>query len=60
MFKDAAKQWTDSGGQLVDLPPDEQARLMKLMSDSAAEVAHRKPEVEAAYDIVTAASKRTQ
>jgi TRAP-type C4-dicarboxylate transport system substrate-binding protein len=60
MFKDAGKQWTDNGGQLVNLSPAEHAEMMKLMSDSAAELAKRKPEVAAAYGIVTEAAKRTR
>jgi TRAP-type transport system periplasmic protein len=60
MFKNAGKQWTDSGGELIQLPPDEQAEMMKMMSESAEEVASRNAEVAAAYHLVAEEAQRTK
>ena len=54
----ARKGWTDSGGELISLPPDEEAELMKTFLSTGAEVAKAKPEIEAAYKIVTDAAAR--
>jgi hypothetical protein len=56
----ARKGWTDSGGELISLPPDEQADMMKTFSSAAAAVAAAKPAVNEAYKIVTDAAGRTQ
>jgi TRAP-type C4-dicarboxylate transport system substrate-binding protein len=56
----ARKGWTDSGGELISLPPDEEAELMKTFLSTGAEVAKAKPEIEAAYKIVTDAAARTR
>lgn len=52
--------WIAGGGQLLDLPADEQAQLMRTFSDAVAEVAKSKPAVNAAYKIVKDAAQRTQ
>jgi TRAP-type transport system periplasmic protein len=56
----ARKSWTDSGGELISLPPDEEAELMKTFLATGAEVSKTKPAVEAAYKIVTEAAARTR
>ena len=56
----ARKGWTASGGELISLPPDEQADLMKTFSNAVAEVAKSKPAVNDAYKIVKEAAQRTQ
>src|SRR3984885_1965540 len=56
----ARKGWTDSGGELISLPPDEEAELMKTFLSTGAEVAKAKPAIEAAYKIVTDAAARTR
>jgi TRAP-type transport system periplasmic protein len=56
----ARKGWTADGGELISLPADEQAQLMKIFSDAVAEVAKSKPAVEAAYKIVKDAAQRAQ
>jgi TRAP-type C4-dicarboxylate transport system substrate-binding protein len=56
----ARKGWTDSGGELISLPPDEEAELMKTFLSTGAEVSKTKPAVEAAYKIVTDAAARTR
>jgi TRAP-type C4-dicarboxylate transport system substrate-binding protein len=56
----ARKGWTDGGGELISLPPSEQADMMKLFLSAAAEVSQSKPALSDAYKAVTAAAQRTQ
>jgi TRAP-type C4-dicarboxylate transport system substrate-binding protein len=56
----ARKGWTDTGGELISLPPDEQADLMKTFSSVGADVSKTKPLLSDAYKIVTGAAQRTQ
>jgi len=54
----AFQAWTDSGGVVIDLPPDEYASLNKTLSTTADEVAKRKPAIAAAYQVVKDAARR--
>ncbi len=54
------KGWTDTGGELISLPAAEQASYMKTSLDAGAEVSKAKPDLEAAFKIVTAAAARTR
>jgi TRAP-type transport system periplasmic protein len=56
----ARKGWTDTGGELISLPADEQADMMKTFASVGADVSRSKPLLNDAYQIVTAAAKRTQ
>jgi TRAP-type C4-dicarboxylate transport system substrate-binding protein len=56
----ARKGWTDSGGELISLPPEEQADMMKLFASAALDVAKAKPGVEEAYKTVTDAAQHTR
>jgi TRAP-type transport system periplasmic protein len=56
----ARKGWLDSGGELISLPPDEQADMMKTFSSVGADISKAKPALNEAYTIVTDAAKRTQ
>jgi TRAP-type transport system periplasmic protein len=56
----ANKAWTDSGGELINLPPDEQATLLKTFASVAEDVSKTKPAVSEAYQIVLAAAKRAR
>ena len=56
----ARKGWTDSGGELISLPPDEQAQMMKTFSSVGADVSKTKPLLNEAYGIATAAAARAQ
>src|SRR6202140_2226306 len=56
----ARKGWTDSGGELIALPPDEEADLIKIFLTAGSEVSKAKPSIEAAYKIVTEAAQRTR
>ena len=56
----ADKRWVDGGGELINLPPDEQASMLKTLSSVAEDVSKTKPAVSAAYQIVAAAAQRTK
>jgi TRAP-type transport system periplasmic protein len=56
----ALKTWTDNGGELIKLPADEQASMLKTMSGAAADVSKDKPALADAYKIVTDAAQRSQ
>ena len=56
----ADKAWTDSGGELIKLPPDEQAEMLKTLASVGEDVSKTKPAVSAAYKVVTAAAQRTR
>ena len=60
IVSNARKGWTAGGGELINLPADEQAALMKTFSDAVAQVAAGKPSVDAAYKIVKEAAQRTR
>jgi TRAP-type C4-dicarboxylate transport system substrate-binding protein len=53
----ARKGWTASGGELISLPPDEQASLLRIVAGVGDEVSNAKPQLTAAYKIVTDAAK---
>jgi len=52
--------WTSKGGELINLPPDERASLMSTLGSVGADVSKSKPNVQAAYDLVTAAAARAK
>ena len=56
----ARKDWVDGGGELISLPPDEQASMLKTLMAAGKEVASAKPQVSAAFQIVTEAAQRTR
>ena len=56
----ARQGWTANGGELISLPADEQAEMMKAFAAAAAEVSNAKPTLADAYKIVTEAAARTQ
>jgi len=56
----ARKGWTDNGGELISLPPDEQAQMMKTFASVGADVSKAKPALDEAYRVVTDAAQRTR
>jgi TRAP-type C4-dicarboxylate transport system substrate-binding protein len=53
------KLWSDHG-ELISLPPDEQAEMMKILADVSVDVTKRTPKLAEAYSVFTAAAKRTR
>ena len=60
MYQEQRKAWTDSGGELISLPREEQAEMMRMLSSVGDDVSKTKPAVREAYEIVTDAAKRTR
>jgi hypothetical protein len=60
MYEEQRKAWSDGGGELIKLPPDEQAAFMKTLASVGADVSKDKPAVRDAYTVVTAAAQRTR
>jgi TRAP-type C4-dicarboxylate transport system substrate-binding protein len=56
----AIKTWTDNAGELINLPADEQAEMLKEMSGTAVAISKEKPALAEAYKIVTDAAQRSQ
>ncbi len=56
----ARKDWVAGGGELISLPPDEQASMLKTLMSAGKEVAAAKPPVAAAFQMVTEAAQRTK
>jgi TRAP-type transport system periplasmic protein len=54
------KGWTDTGGELIELPADEQAEMMKTFSTTVAQVAEAKPALNEAYKLINDAAQRTK
>jgi TRAP-type C4-dicarboxylate transport system substrate-binding protein len=60
IYNNARKRWTDAGGELISLPPDEQASMMKTLSSVGTDVSSTKPALSEAYRAVRAAADRTR
>ena len=58
--KDSEASYTAAGGELIKLPPDEQAKMMKTISSVAPDVTKKDPELAAAYKIVADSAERMQ
>jgi TRAP-type transport system periplasmic protein len=58
VFQNARKGWTAGGGELISLPADEQAAMMKTLASVGDDVSKSESAVRSAYEIVTAAAKR--
>jgi TRAP-type transport system periplasmic protein len=56
--KKAEADWTAGGGELINLPPDEQAEMLKTLSSVGADVSKSKPSLAAAYKVVSDAAQR--
>jgi len=58
MYQEQRKAWTAAGGELISLPRDEQAQMMKTLSSVGDDVSKNKPGVREAYEVVADAAKR--
>jgi TRAP-type C4-dicarboxylate transport system substrate-binding protein len=56
----ARKDWVDNGGELISLPPDEQASMLKTLVSAGEDVAKATPQLSVAYQTVTEAAQRTR
>jgi TRAP-type transport system periplasmic protein len=60
LYQQQRKGWVDGGGELISLPPDEQAEMLKTLASVGDEVSKTKPELSAAYQVMTEAAKRAR
>ena len=56
----ARKAWVDGGGELINLPPDEQSAMLKILASVGDEVSSTKPQLNAAYQVITEAAQRAR
>jgi hypothetical protein len=49
-----------SGGEVISLPPDDQLAMLKILSNVGDEISNGKPQLSAAYQIVTEAAQRVK
>jgi TRAP-type transport system periplasmic protein len=54
----AKKSWVAGGGELIDLPADEQAQMLKTVASVGEDVSKSNPTLHAAYQVVTEAAER--
>jgi len=53
----ARQAWMAGGGELISLPPDEQAAMLRIIASVGDQVSSTKPELNAAYQIVMEAAR---
>jgi TRAP-type transport system periplasmic protein len=58
-YAKARQAWLEHG-ELISLPADEQAEMMRMLAAVSAEVAKRKPRLEEAYNVFAAVAQRTK
>jgi TRAP-type C4-dicarboxylate transport system substrate-binding protein len=54
----ARRLWTEHGGELISLPPDDQSVMINALASVGEDVSRTKPELTAAYQIVMEAARR--
>jgi TRAP-type transport system periplasmic protein len=52
--------WVAQGGELINLPPDEQAQMMKTLASVGEDVSTSNPSLHQAYETVATAAKQTE
>jgi TRAP-type C4-dicarboxylate transport system substrate-binding protein len=60
ILEGARKTWLDAGGELIELPVDEKAQMIKTLSSVGADVSKEKPDLAAAYKVVSDAAQKYQ
>jgi TRAP-type transport system periplasmic protein len=59
VYGDQRKAWLASGAELISLPADEQAAMMKMLSSVGKDVSRSIPALHGAFEIVANAARRT-
>jgi TRAP-type C4-dicarboxylate transport system substrate-binding protein len=54
------KVWTDRGGELINLPPEEQSAMMESIASIGGDLSKSKPALHQAYEVLVAAANRTR
>jgi TRAP-type transport system periplasmic protein len=60
IYEGSRKAWTAGGGELISLPADEQASMMKTLASVGDDVSKAKPTLRDAYEAVIAGAQRTR
>jgi TRAP-type C4-dicarboxylate transport system substrate-binding protein len=60
IYNNSRKAWTDSGGELISLPPDEQTMMMKTLSSVGADISSANPTLSEAYKALVAGAERAR
>jgi TRAP-type C4-dicarboxylate transport system substrate-binding protein len=60
LYNKARNGWTDAGGELISLPPDEQKLMMNTLSTVGADLSIANPTLSETYKAVAAAAERTR
>jgi TRAP-type transport system periplasmic protein len=60
LYAEYRKAWVNSGGELITLPPDEQATMMRTLASVGDDVSRSKPQLKEAYDLVAGVAQRTR
>ena len=60
IYENSRKAWTDGGGELLKLPPAEQASMVATLASVGEDVSKAKPAVRDAYEAVVAGAQRTR
>jgi TRAP-type transport system periplasmic protein len=60
IYETARKNWTEGGGELIKLPADEQSAMMATLGSVGEDISKSKPAIHDAYELMTAAAKRTR
>jgi TRAP-type C4-dicarboxylate transport system substrate-binding protein len=60
MRQKSEASWKAAGGELIDLPPNEQISMMQTLSSVGADVSEAKPQLAEAYKILTDAAQRAR
>jgi TRAP-type C4-dicarboxylate transport system substrate-binding protein len=60
LYNNARKGWTDAGGELISLPANEQAEMMKAFSGAIADVVKTNPKLNEAYKVVSDGAQRVR
>lgn len=56
----ARQDWMSGGGEVISLPPEEQSAMINALASVGADVSATKPELRAAYHIISDAAQRTR
>jgi hypothetical protein len=56
----ARKAWMDGGGELISLPADEQSAMLKILASVGEDVSKTKPQLSAAYQVITQVAQSTR
>jgi TRAP-type C4-dicarboxylate transport system substrate-binding protein len=60
LYNKARKGWTDAGGELISLPPDEQTLMINTLSTVGADLSSANLTLSETYKAVAAAAERTR